>query len=282
MTAENIFFQPIVPNLQLPFRFLIHNSGQRHHVLRHWHESFEIDYVITGANEHVYLDGQKFRQESGEIMVANPYQVHGMDLEDDPHRIAVTIMLPLKFMQSLGIDVANWRITSRILPSTDDHYLQACAYIEQLYYAQMNARTNGSQARKIGLTCLLLQVLVDNFGQRINPHMIESTSHNLSYVKAALDFVKQHSDQPITITTLAEQAGLSPSYFAHLFRQQIGESPLKYVNQMRVHHARQLLLNSDATMLEIAMQTGFPNVKSFTSQFKAEYGITPYQFKKGH
>lgn len=282
MTAENIFLQPIVPNLQLPFRFLIHNSGQCHSVLHHWHESYEINYVITGANEHVYLDGQQFRQESGEIMVVNSYQVHGMSLEDDPHRIAVTIMLPIKFMQSLGLDAAKWRITSRILPSTNEHYLQACAYIEQLYYAQMNTPTNGSQAKKIGLTCLLLQVLVDNFGQRINPHLIESTSHHLSYVKTALDFVKQHFDQPITVDTLAEQAGLSPSYFAHLFRQQIGESPLKYVNQMRVQHAHQLLLNSDATMLEVAMQTGFPNAKSFTCQFKAEYGITPYQFKKAH
>lgn len=46
----NFVYEQITPNRALPFRLLVHDSGDAHTVLRHWHKSYELDFVLQGTN----------------------------------------------------------------------------------------------------------------------------------------------------------------------------------------------------------------------------------------
>jgi AraC family transcriptional regulator of arabinose operon len=68
---------------------------------------------------------------------------------------------------------------------------------------------------------------------------------------------------------------LSTSRFAHVFRGVTGESPMQYVERLRLEQAEQLLLRTDLTIKEIAIRSGFVDAAYFSTRFRRRYGRAP-------
>ncbi|MEG4942592.1 helix-turn-helix transcriptional regulator [Microcoleus sp. F4-D5] len=74
---------------------------------------------------------------------------------------------------------------------------------------------------------------------------------------------------------LAGIAQLSPYYFSRAFKQSVGISPHQYVIQQRVERAKQLLLQGNMSLYEIAIACGFTHQSHLTRHFKRLTGVTP-------
>lgn len=96
-----------------------------------------------------------------------------------------------------------------------------------------------------------------------------------SRIRRSLDFICEHFAEPLTVTSIAVQAGLSPSRFAHLFREQTGDTPQRYLELQRLNRARQLLQFTQEPVTAIARQVGFENPFYFTLRFKRHTGASP-------
>lgn len=109
------------------------------------------------------------------------------------------------------------------------------------------------------------------------------SDHKISKLHAALitayEFIKHHYKEQITINDLCECCHLSKYYFIHLFKQAFGESPYQYILNYRIHSAKQLLINSNDSVEQIAHTVGFKNYINFLMQFKKFTGTTPNQFR---
>lgn len=274
MVNSKFTFQTITPNRKLPFRLLIHNTGAEHIVPRHWHTSFEISYVITGENENFYLDGQLFDQAVGEVIVVNPYQVHGLNLPQDIQRVAMTIMLPKEFLQSVGLDYRSIRLKSHILADAVTLKL-----LHDLYQVTLSDNTDKT-IRQIGLTCLIFSQLIDDWSEHVNQDETLEISKGLGYLDPVLIWLEENYMSQINIIDMARVANLSESYFAHLFKKYIQQSPMEYLNLLRLHHAQQLLRNTSLSIVTVAEKTGFPNYISFVNAFKRIYQTTPKKYQK--
>ncbi len=101
--------------------------------------------------------------------------------------------------------------------------------------------------------------------------------HQLARV---IDFVHANFTQDIPLTALAAVAGLSPYHFARLFKQSTGRAPHQYLVQVRVEHAKGLLLHSGESITSIAVQVGFCDQSHFATHFKRTYGVTPRAFRR--
>lgn len=84
------------------------------------------------------------------------------------------------------------------------------------------------------------------------------------------------------IRDLAEAVNLSPGRLAHLFKSEVGISPQRYLNQIRLEKAKECLENSVLSVKEIAARVGFPNVSCLCRSFKSRYGATPCEHRKTH
>ncbi len=84
----------------------------------------------------------------------------------------------------------------------------------------------------------------------------------------------------LAIGDLAEAVNLSSSRLAHLFKNEIGVSPQRYLNNVRLEKARELLENGLLSVKEIAAEVGFPNVSCFCRSFKLRYGTTPREYRQ--
>jgi AraC family transcriptional regulator len=83
-----------------------------------------------------------------------------------------------------------------------------------------------------------------------------------------------------TLTGLAAQAGMHPRYLATAFRRHFGCSVGAHVRRRRVELACRQLTDSDAPLVEIALQTGFADQSHFTRTFKRQTGLTPAAYRK--
>lgn len=277
MPKKSFVYQEIIANRQLPFRLLIHNQGEEHLVLRHWHRSYEISYVIAGQNENYYLDGMNFNQQTHEIVVINPYQVHGLALPAAPNRIAMTLMLPVEFVQSAGFLPEQIRFQNLIKPG-DKNYDELQPLFEALYKLAGHPEQIGTMAQQIGWAYLLLGKLATDFTAQPQA-ALPTITKELEYIQPALDWLESSYDQEITVEKLAEIAHISSSYFAHLFKVYLQQTPMNYLENIRVIRAKQLLLNTDLSIGIISDSVGFANTKSFTTAFKRIYQLTPLKYR---
>ena len=84
--------------------------------------------------------------------------------------------------------------------------------------------------------------------------------------------------QKISIAALAKEAGISEVYFRNKFREYYGVSPLAYLKQVRINHAKQLLRSGYYSVTDVALECGFENVSYFSYTFKQLTGISPTDF----
>ena len=81
---------------------------------------------------------------------------------------------------------------------------------------------------------------------------------------------------------MAKSVNLSPWRLAHLFKAEVGISPLRYLTLVRLQKARHSLETGFLTVREIGVSVGIPNASHFARSFKAAYGSSPVQHRNSH
>ena len=94
-------------------------------------------------------------------------------------------------------------------------------------------------------------------------------------IDRALSAILEAPDHVWTVPSLARLVNLSPSRFAHLFRQHLGVSPCDYAEGARLQHARDLLELGGTSVAAAARASGFTDPFYFSTRFKKRFGLTP-------
>ncbi len=108
----------------------------------------------------------------------------------------------------------------------------------------------------------------------------ESEVSGDTFVGRALVFMDQHFAEQLSVEDIAEQVGLSPSYFTKHFRRQTGYSPHEYIVLRRIDHAKELLLSTDQTVSQITYASGYNSEENFVRSFKKKVGVSPTAYRK--
>jgi AraC-like DNA-binding protein len=94
-------------------------------------------------------------------------------------------------------------------------------------------------------------------------------------------YLSTHLSQPISVSQMAGRARLSPSRFHAVFQKKFGVAPGRYLLEMRVRHAGELLTSTNWTLAHIAELCGFADVHHFARTFKRLTGSTPGAHRRG-
>lgn len=96
----------------------------------------------------------------------------------------------------------------------------------------------------------------------------------------ALHYMEAHLSESIKLEALAKIAGLSPTGLIWKFDRQLKTTPMQYLIQLRMQLAKQLLLESDLTVTQVAEKCGYTDVYYFSNAFRQHTGINPTTFRK--
>ncbi len=92
------------------------------------------------------------------------------------------------------------------------------------------------------------------------------------------EYIKSNISQPLKISSLAEVAGYTPSYFSRYFKQVTGIPVSDYISNMKMDAAKQLLSDRITSVNEVASKLGFTDQFIFSRKFKKHFGISPKQY----
>jgi AraC family transcriptional regulator len=98
-------------------------------------------------------------------------------------------------------------------------------------------------------------------------------------LKRVLEYVDSNLDREISLTNLAEAAGLSAAHLCNAFRHSTGKSPHQFVMHARIERAKELLRRPGLRVIDIAIASGFKNPQHFARVFRSACHLTPTQFK---
>ncbi len=99
-------------------------------------------------------------------------------------------------------------------------------------------------------------------------------------IAPALEYIAKYSHRKIRNDQLAALTGLSTVYFRKLFAEVTGQSPIDYIQSVRIRKAREMLQSDFGSVTEIAFALGYQNIYDFSRTFKKYVGISPLQYKK--
>lgn len=95
-----------------------------------------------------------------------------------------------------------------------------------------------------------------------------------------LTYIDQHLEQPLTLEALARVAGISPYHFARQFKQAVGLPPRQYIIRQRIEKTKQLLRQSQLSIMDVALQCGFNNQSHLSLHFNKFLGMTPRAYRQ--
>lgn len=101
-----------------------------------------------------------------------------------------------------------------------------------------------------------------------------------SPIYPAVAYVHNHRQEMVTMNDMARLCHLSPSYFSRLFRREMGENFINYVNRIKVQWAKERLRSSNDSVVQIAQELGYMDSSYFISVFKKFEGTTPLAYRQ--
>lgn len=93
-------------------------------------------------------------------------------------------------------------------------------------------------------------------------------------------YMQEHLSEDVSLHILSEEFHLNSQYISQLFKNEIGVNFLTYLTNIRMEHAKKLLLSTSLSIAEVSEQSGYGDYRVFTKVFKKSEGITPSQYRR--
>jgi AraC family carnitine catabolism transcriptional activator len=114
--------------------------------------------------------------------------------------------------------------------------------------------------------------------QRLSAQQISGDSRTV--FTRILQEMEENLEAPLSAAELAHRTGVSPRALARMLRDRVGESPMRYYRRLRLQAARNALFYSDTPIQAIAASCGFASPEVFSRSFRAQFGVSPREFRQ--
>lgn len=247
----------------------------------HWHPEIEILFVLSGT---IYLSIGKdmFHMKNGDIILINSNDVHRV-VGTENNTVLICQIKP-DYCKDYYDNLSSIRFNFQY-NKYDDKDIKGLNIRVSLVkiFKEMQKYDNGKESYLVIHSILdkLVSDLLIGYGyESRSMKAISCENRDLLIVKNFLKYVSENYQNKISISYLAEKQNFSLSYFSTFIKGYLGMSISEYINQYRVDKAKELLMFSDDNISEVAMKTGFCDLKMFISKFKKRFNMTPGTYKK--
>jgi AraC-like DNA-binding protein len=129
-------------------------------------------------------------------------------------------------------------------------------------------------------TVRLLQFFADQLGVLASQILLQQRDAEPAQITRARQYIEANSHEDLSLAVVARHAGMSTFYFCKMFRKVTGVHFARYVSCVRVEKAKNLLLNLNYRVSEIAFEIGFQSLTHFNRIFKTIAGQSPTEYRR--
>ena len=125
----------------------------------------------------------------------------------------------------------------------------------------------------------LLQIFAQHLSIVSNQIAVQERNAEPPVITRAKEFIKQHQSDDISLGQVAKAVNTSTFYFCKMFKKVTGINFTDYVSRVRIEKAKNLLLNPNLRVSEIAYEVGFQSLTHFNRIFKKILGQSPTEYR---
>ncbi|MCR5415646.1 MAG: AraC family transcriptional regulator [Pseudobutyrivibrio sp.] len=248
----------------------------------HWHPAVEIIMPLENGYE-MYFGSEREYIREGDVCIICPGCVHAINAPINGRRIIFQLNSNyLRFMRDIEVLISflspYYIITpeeqpeihkrlQELLMEIKDEYMSSVSYSELSIYSkvlEMFALIGKNYARNGNTVSKATSGVRDEYAQ---------------IFMEICDYINAHCSEDLKLDDIADMSGFSKYHFERLFKQFVGVSFYKYVNQKRIAKAQELLIAPGNSVTDVAINCGFTSISSFIRMFKIQKGCTPTEFK---
>ena len=244
----------------------------------HDHSAVEILLTLEGMVTYT-IEDKIYQVRKGEILIVPPDTLHSLSMGEGSSRYlflfesdAIMAMRDLKAMASYfhkpfhlrdGSD-AHVRIRELLLRAREAYEKREMMWNTMCY------------------SCILR--VYATLGQRYLSGIKPRTGDNMrnmdpEVINAVMTYINNHYREELSLEDVARFAGFSRYYFSRSFKRQTGYSFKDYLCQKRLQVAMDLLIRTNRSMRDVAIESGFGSVATFNRVFREKKGCTPTQYR---
>lgn len=249
----------------------------------HSHDHLELAFILSGVGRY-HIEGVVYDVKEGDLLILNPGVKH-QALRSESGDMATTEF----FVGFSDIKLPDY--PANFLPVPDGgHMIHTAGEFKQKIARLCSAMEAENMVCKEGryfmLKSYLMQMILLVIREQcatISPtggYAFESV--NKKYVvERIVTYFEEHYNEKISLDQIAENMYLSPFYISKIFKSEIGDTPIRYLINIRLERAKSLLESgNDSSIQEIAAMVGYDDAYHFSKLFKKHYGVSPSQVRK--
>lgn len=238
----------------------------------HFHEYYVIGFIESGGR-HLWCGGQEYDISAGDLVLFNPHDCHCCAPVSGEPLDYRAVNIPPDVMCRAAREITGReqppRFTRNLLPQSElMHALRA------LYDALVR---DAPALEKQEAFYYLLEPLLS--GCTLPPAGVEPPPAQNSQIQMLCAYMEQHYADSITLDSLVSMTDFGKSYLLRLFARQVGVSPYRYLQNIRLSRAKELL-EQGVPPADAACLTDYADQSHFTHYFKEFIGLTPGQYQK--
>ncbi|MEX0315402.1 MAG: helix-turn-helix transcriptional regulator [Allomuricauda sp.] len=256
-----------------------HDKGALFFDKLHQHEEIQISQIIHGKGKLIVADSVHSFEE-GDLFVIDggtPHLFKSEKADQDSHMISLFFTRDSfgnSFFENHELNCLTnfFRYTNTGFKLNDRH-----ASLQK----DMESIDSMDSFTKFIVFLQLLRKLSELPKTRLSSFIYpkEISNDHGERLRSVFDFVMKNFHQKMALETVSELAHMTPNAFCRFFKQRTNKTFFKFLIEVRVEHACQLLVhNKDLSISEIADSSGFQSISNFNRKFKEIKGMSPSQF----
>jgi AraC family transcriptional regulator len=233
-------------------------------VPRHSHEQAHLTLIVEGHCQENY-QGKARELAPLTAIYFHPGESHAIQVFDQPLRTFDIEFNSVWLKRLLSKPIATDALLEKPSPSISE--LTTRLYLE---FKELD------EVAHLAMEGLALEILANL--ARASKNGKSKTAPR--WLRRVVEMVRDEFARPLSLTELAQVAGVHPSHLAQVFRQHQHCTPGEFIRRVRVEQAVQLLAEPDLSLAEISLATGFSDQSHFSRIFKRVTGLTPARFRQ--
>ncbi len=260
-------FENIEHRKGLPYKLFLVSIGHRSH---HFHSDLEVIFVLQGRIQ-VQIGQASYDINQNEFCLINPYEIHSITDVSENQNILLIIQLTTSAIALKQNFMSKVKFHSVKIESSQ---LELRNLMYKMYVESFNEQVYSDyllNAYVLEFSALLLKSIPYEILETSSQSTRTDAFKRLKYV---IDYVETHFNEKISLDLLASNLHISKYHLSHFIKQHMGISFQEYLNAVRLTHAISLLLSTDMSVLDIALESGFSDQKYLNALVRKRYGFT--------
>lgn len=251
--------------------------------LAHWHDDIELIYILSGEMQY-NINGKIVNLMKDEGIFVNSRQMHfGFSEKHNECEFICIRLHPILLCANSAYE------TNYVLPVLNNtnanfillnrKYIWQNEIIDIILTIGKTKNVKTAPIKILGLFFHLWALIFDNIMPAIQDKQKNTDFFTL---KNMLKFIQQNYSEKISLSEIAKSGMVGESKCCKLFSTYIGQTPNTYLTNYRLQKSMNLLKNTDMTVLEIALNSGFGGSSYFSEIFRKKYKISPSKYRATH